>query len=182
MRKLLTPFALFLLAAWCAAGQSFEPGLATQSVDFLGGISDQHPGPYNTNAIIRLRVATCRFASLFGDYSYSRTFSEKANNTTLYRSSLSHWGGGAQLHTTVSRLEPYVLGALGAMRISSKVADGGSYVRSRYELAATGGAGVRVYLHRHFGLSGEFRGVHVNNLGWLTQYSAGAFGTFDPWR
>src|SRR2546422_634585 len=96
--------------------QSFETRLGTEAGDFFGGVQYRHPHG-NTDPVYggKVRFGLCQFASLFGEYSYSRIYSQTTyiSEKQQDRLSLMDMGGGIELHYSGPRLQPYLLVGLG---------------------------------------------------------------------
>src|SRR6185295_7093557 len=101
---------LILLAPAMLLAQGFETRLGTQTAEFLGGVQYQHGGGATNPAYAGKIVAgLSRFTSLYGEYSYSRLYSATSyiGPPIQARASLSDIGGGAEVHLSGGRIQPY---------------------------------------------------------------------------
>jgi len=183
MRPIITLIAVPIMFA-----QSYETSLGTQTAEIMGGVVYRNVDGGVYNAVgTRILGGLNRWVSLYGEYSYSRLLSEtfyadplqgvcRCSVEERYRGSIMDFEGGGKLHLSGHRLQPYLLGGVGSVRISAKAVIGAfKETASDYRFASSVGGGVHIFATRNFGFSAEAKTVAVHDSSRFERYTVGLF-------
>jgi len=159
--------------------QRFESKLGTETAEFLGGVQYQHgDGPTDPVYAGKIVGGLNRFLSYYGEYSYSRLYTDEVypGPSIRVRGSLSDFGGGLEAHYGRHRVQPYVLAGIGSVRDSVKVSIGADKsVSSSYHFGYSLGAGARFFVVRNFGFLVEAKTVDAIDIRRFDRYALGVF-------
>lgn len=171
---------MLILAAIAATafGQEFGTQRGTEVAEVLGGITYGHGnGRTYPTYTARIRGGFNRYLSGHFDYNYTRLVDEVGPPQA--RGSISFFMPGVQVHAGLGRVEPYLLAGFGSQRTTIAAEYLGASARvDQNRFAQAIGGGVRLYPARHLGFSLEYRALHTNGLGWISQASVGVFAQF----
>lgn len=165
--------------ALLAAAVVAEEKRGTQQGEFFAGV--QHVSDGATKAVlgVTLRGGLSRYLTAYGDYAYSpqATYTSvfQGNNLNVSQN-LMDYGLGLQVHPSLPRLTPYVLGGVGGVRAAAKSTLLGNTTEvSVNKFAYSLGAGARFHLTRYCGVSLEVRTIKALDISRMTRVTFGVF-------